>query len=328
MRRKMHGEFMLIITALIWGVSFVAQRAGMEYIGPFTFNGIRCLIGALVLLPVLTSMAHQRKKRQSAETEIKATEIELKTARKDLIAGGLVCGVVFFISSSLQQIGMIYTTAGKAGFITALYIVIVPILGIFLRQKVRPILWLCVVLATTGLYLLCIQEDFLIGKGDLLILICAFGFSIHILVIDHFSPKIDGVKLSCFQFLVCGILSIPCMIIFETIRWADIINCWLPILYAGVLSCGIAYTLQVVAQKYTEPTVTSLILSMESVFAVIAGIIILNEQISIRETFGCIIMFIAILLAQIPSKGKITNKLSEKHEEILNPYKYKGEDVR
>lgn len=312
MLRKMRGEFMLIITALIWGVSFVAQRAGMEYIGPFTLNGIRCLIGALALFPVIIIMDYQRKKRQSTEKGIEATEMQIKSARKNLIIGGLSCGVIFFISSSLQQIGMVYTTAGKAGFITALYIVIVPILGIFLKHKVRPILWFCVLLATAGLYLLCIQEGFSIGKGDLLILICALGFSIHILVIDYFSPKTDGVKLSCVQFLVCGILSIPFMIVFESINWTNIVNCWLPILYAGIMSCGIAYTLQVVAQKYTEPTVTSLILSLESVFAVIAGIIILHEQISIRETFGCIIMFAAILLAQIPSQGKLINKTKEK----------------
>ncbi|MBR0599415.1 DMT family transporter [Sinanaerobacter chloroacetimidivorans] len=322
MQRKIRGEFMLMITALIWGVSFVAQRSGMEYIGPFTFNGIRCFIGALVLIPVIIIMDRQRKIRQSTESEIKTTEIEKKAAKKNLIAGGLSCGIVFFISSSVQQIGMVYTTAGKAGFITALYIVIVPILGIFLKKKVRPILWFCVVLATAGLYLLCIKEGFSIGKGDLLVVICAFGFSIHILVIDHFSPKVDGVKLSCFQFLICGILSIPFMIIFETINWTNIMNCWLPIIYAGVMSCGVAYTLQVIAQKYTEPTVTSLILCLESVFAVIAGIIILNEQISMRETFGCIIMFAAILLAQIPAKSKETNKISETNEKID-----KGEDL-
>ncbi|WP_206457863.1 DMT family transporter [Anaerovorax sp. IOR16] len=314
MQKKVRGEFMLIITALIWGSAFVAQRAGMEYIGPFTLNGIRCLIGSLSLLPVIIIMDHQKKKIQSNtnQNEIETMKIKLRDEKKSLIMGGLSCGIIFFISSSLQQFGMIYTTAGKAGFITALYIVIVPVLGIFLKQKIRPILWLCILLATAGLYLLCIQEGFSINKGDFLILICAFGFSIHILIIDYFSPKTDSVKLSCLQFLVCGILSMPCMIIFETINWTDIINCWLPILYAGIMSCGVAYTLQVIAQKYTEPTLTSLILSLESVFAVIAGIIILKEQISIRESFGCIIMFTAILLAQIPSKRKIADKSMKK----------------
>lgn len=317
MKRKMPGEFMLIITALIWGVSFVAQRSGMEYIGPFTFNGIRCLIGALVLLPVIIAFDRRRKKQLSAGSVTKATEIDKKAAKKDLIIGSLLCGIIFFVSSSLQQIGMVYTTAGKAGFITALYIVIVPILGIFLKQKVRPILWFCVVLATTGLYLLCIKEGFSIGKGDLLVVLCAFGFSLHILVIDHYSPKVDGVKLSCIQFLICGVLSMPFMIALETINWTNILNCWLPILYAGVMSCGVAYTFQVIAQKYTEPTVTSLILCLESVFAVVGGIIILNEQISMRETLGCIIMFAAILLAQIPVKKKVTDVIYENAEAII-----------
>lgn len=309
MKMKMRGEFMLMATALIWGISFVAQRSGMEYIGPFTFNGIRCFIGALVLLPVI--IFFDRQKMMTAGKH--------RTENKDLVIGGILCGIIFFASSSVQQIGMVYTTAGKAGFITALYIVIVPILGIFLKQRVRPVLWFCVLLATTGLYLLCIKKGFSIGKGDLLVMLCAFGFSVHILMIDYFSPKVDGVKLSCFQFLVCGILSIPFMAVFETVNWAGIVSCWLPILYAGIMSCGVAYTLQVVAQKYTEPTVTSLILCMESVFAVIAGILILHEQISAREALGCVIMFAAILLAQIPDKGRIAGEINKTNENILNP---------
>lgn len=303
MKRNMRGEFMLMITALIWGVSFVAQRSGMEYIGPFTFNGIRCYLGALVLLPVLFAFEQQRKKQQGLEHATQTTELEHRIARKDLLIGGISSGVVFFIASSVQQLGMVYTTAGKAGFITALYIVIVPILGIFLKKKVRPILWICVVFATVGLYLLSIKDGFTIGKGDLLVMICAFGFAVHILVIDHFSPKVDGVKLSFLQFLVCGILSTPFMVLYESIQWKAVLACWLPILYAGVMSCGIAYTLQVIAQKETEPTVTSLILSLESVFAVIAGILILSENISMREALGCIIMFVAILMAQLPLRG-------------------------
>ena len=319
MKRKIPSEFMLIITALIWGVSFVAQRSGMEYIGPFTFNGIRCLIGALVLLPVIIVFDSKKGKQLAIEKTANTTRgIDQKSSKKDLIAGSLLCGIIFFISSSLQQIGMVYTTAGKAGFITALYIVIVPILGIFLKQKVRPILWFCVVLATIGLYLLCIKEGFTIGKGDFLVALCALGFSMHILAIDHYSPKVDGVKLSCIQFLICGILSMPFMLVFETINWTNILSCWLPILYAGIMSCGVAYTFQVIAQKHTSPTVTSLILCLESVFAVIGGIIILNEQISMRETFGCIIMFAAILLAQIPVKNG-TDRLKDKTGAIFDP---------
>ena len=293
---------MLFLTAAIWGSAFVAQRAGMDYIGPFTFNGIRTLVGFIVLIPVIMVLDTQSKKKDIANGIPPATETQKKAARKTLLKGGIACGVVLFVASSLQQYGMVYTTAGKAGFITALYIVLVPLLGLFLRQKVRPILWVCVVLATAGLYMLCIKEDFSIGIGDLLVLLCALVFAIHILVIDHFSPKTDSVKMSALQFLICGIISIPWMLSLETINLGNIIACWLPILYAGAMSCGVAYTLQIVAQKDTEPTVASLILSMESVFAVVAGIIVLQEPITLRETMGCAIMFIAIILAQLPAK--------------------------
>lgn len=307
MKKIVSGELMLTLTALIFGVSFVAQRAGMAYIGPFTFNGIRSLIGALVLVPVILIMDRQRKASGAAigvgsvtSAATAEAQAQVSSSRKNLLLGGFWCGVVVFISSSLQQAGMIYTTAGKAGFITALYIVIVPILGLFLKKKVRPVLWFSVILATTGLYLLSVKDGFSIGWGDLLILLSAVGLSVHIILIDHFSPKTDPVKLSSLQFLVCGIISLPFMLGFETVSWASIMESKIPILYAGVMSCGVAYTLQVIAQKRTEPTMTSLILSMESVIAVIAGILILGESISVRETIGSIIMFSGILLAQMP----------------------------
>jgi len=307
MKKNVSGELMLTLTALIFGVSFVAQRAGMAYIGPFTFNGIRSLIGALVLVPVILIMDRQRKARGAADAMVSVTsaasaeaQAEVRLTRKNLLLGGFWCGVVVFISSSLQQAGMIYTTAGKAGFITALYIVIVPILGLLLKKKVRPVLWFSVILATAGLYLLSVKDGFSIGWGDLLILLSAVGLSVHIILIDHFSSKTDPVKLSSLQFLVCGIISLPFMLSFETISWASIMDSKIPILYAGVMSCGVAYTLQVIAQKRTEPTMTSLILSMESVIAVIAGILILGESISVRETIGSLIMFSGILLAQLP----------------------------
>lgn len=306
MSKKARSNAMLFITALIWGSSFVAQRAGMDYIGPFTFNGIRTLIGCLVLIPVILIMDRWRKKSADESDLVTQTEEEKKKEKKKekkvLMIGGIACGSALFVASSLQQIGLVYTTAGKAGFITSLYIVIVPFLGLLLGRKIRPILWICVALGTVGLYLLSIKEGFQIGLGDLLVMICAFGFATHILVIDHFSPKADGVKLSCIQFLVCGLLSIPFMALFETVNWSDILQCWFPILYAGAMSCGIAYTLQVIAQKHTDPTVASLILSLESVLAVIFGILILKEQISLRETLGCVVMFTAIILAQLPSK--------------------------
>ncbi|MEG0829452.1 MAG: DMT family transporter [Anaerovoracaceae bacterium] len=303
MTHKLRGNLMLLLTAIIWGSSFVAQRAGMDSIGPFTFNGLRSILGGLVLIPVIFLMM---KINKPVGEEKKRTLEEKKASRKTLIIGGISCGIALFIASSLQQMGLVHTTAGKAGFITALYIVLVPILGLFIGKRVRPIVWICVLLAVVGLYLLCISDGFSIGKGDLLVIACAVVFSIHILIIDHFSPKVDGVTMSCIQFFVCGIISIVPMFALETPNLASIMECWLPICYAGILSCGVAYTLQIVAQKNTDPTIASLLLSLESVFAVIAGVIILHEHISSKELMGCAIMFIAIILAQVPSKAELT----------------------
>ncbi len=304
MNKKIQNDLLLLLAAFIWGISFVAQRAGMDYIGPFTFNGLRFYLGAFVLIPVILILDAQQKKKNIAADYNEPSQEERKAKRKTLLIGGLSCGFVLFIASSVQQIGMIDTSAGKTGFITALYIVLVPILGLFAARKVRPILWPCVALAAIGLYLLCVKEGFSIGKGDFLILISAFGFAVHILLIDHFSPKNDGVKMSCLQFLICGILSTPFILVLESIDWTNVFSCWLPLLYSGIMSCGVAYTLQIVAQKNTEPTVASLILSLESVFALIAGILLLGEQISVKEAVGCMIMFTAIILAQLPDREK------------------------
>lgn len=309
---------MLFLAALIWGVSFVAQKAGMEYIGPFTFNGIRFLIGALVLVPaILIINTIQKKKADSLCAGETANSIENK---KYLIIGSMICGLILFIAVSLQQIGMLYTTAGKTGFITALYIVLVPILGLFRGRKVRTVLWICVGIATIGLYLLCVKDNFFVSKGDFLVITSAFGFAAHILTIDHFAPKADSIKLSCLQFLVAGLLSIPFIAVFERIDWSNVIACWQPILYSAVLSCGVAYTLQIIAQKDTEPTITSLILSLESVFAVVAGILLLSEQITSRELIGCVIMFAAILLAQLPSKEVTVSGEKNRRTRILSAY--------
>lgn len=322
MSKKLRGNLMLLLTALIWGASFVAQRAGMDYVEPFTFNGIRSLIGSLVLVPVillLTKMnqssgdpqEEESSPESSPESSAKSSPEEKRAEKKTLITGGISCGVVLFIASSLQQIGVVYTTAGKAGFITALYIVLVPILGIFIGKKIRPVVWLCVAFSVVGLYLLCMNGSLSIGKGDLLVLLCALAFAVHILVIDYFSPKTNGVKLSCIQFLVCGLLSLIPMFLLETPVLSNILACWVPLLYAGVLSCGVAYTLQVVAQKNTDPTIASLLLSLESVFAAISGAIILHEHMALRELTGCIIMFAAIIIAQLPSKE---DRLKEKEQ--------------
>lgn len=296
MSKKMKGNILLLLTAFIWGSAFVAQKAGMDYIEPFTFNGIRCLIGAVVLIPVILFFA--KDDPVSDET----SEDERKTHKKNLLVGGLCCGIIIFVASSLQQYGLLYTTAGKSGFITALYVVLTPICGLFLKKKIRPITWMCVMMALFGLYLLCFKAGEPLNLGDIITFFSALGFTLHILVIDYFSPKVNGVKMSFLQFLVAGIISMPMAFIFENIVWANVFQCWLPILYAGVLSCGVAYTLQIIAQKDTDPMVTSLLMSMESVFAVVSGAIVLHEMMSLKELLGCAIMLAAIIIVQLPSK--------------------------
>ena len=226
----------------------------------------------------------------------------LQADRKTLVIGGILCGIALAVASSLQQIGIVYTSAGKAGFITALYILIVPIIRLFLGRRAGRKVWIGVALAVAGMYFLCITDGFSISKGDFLVFLCAVVFSVHILVIDHFAPKVDGVALSCIQFFVCGILCAVPMLALERPRVDEILAAWMPLAYAGVLSCGVAYTLQVIAQKNTDPTVASLLLSLESVFSVLTGWVILGERLSGRELFGCALVFAAVLLAQLPGK--------------------------
>ncbi len=303
MSKKMQSNILLLITAFIWGSAFVAQKSGMEYIEPFTFNGIRTFIGGLVLIPVILIM----NRGKAAEETL--SQGEKKQQNKLLVIGGVCCGTVLFIASSLQQFGVMYTTAGKAGFITTLYVVMVPVISILIGKKIRPIMWLCVIMGAVGLYLLCMTDaSFKLTFGDTLVLLCAVAFSVHIMVVDHFSPKMDGVKLSCIQFITAGTLGLVGMIIFENPNLDAILQCWLPILYAGVLSSGVGYTLQVVAQKHAEPTVASLLMSLESVFAVIAGAILLHEVMSPRELFGCVVIFAAVIIAQLPSKEERMEK--------------------
>lgn len=298
---QLRNSLLLLLTAGIWGVAFVAQSVGMDYVGPFTFNFVRNIIGCLVLLPVIWFL--DRSKPQE-----KRSPAQQQADRKNLIIGGICCGILLCAASNFQQFGIQYTTVGKAGFITACYIVLVPILGLFLKKPCSPFIWAAVVLAVIGLYLLCITESFSIGKGDFLVLICALLFSLHILVIDHFSPLVDGVKMSCIQFLVCGVLSAIPAFLTENPSISSMLNAWVPILYAGVLSCGVAYTLQIVGQKGMNPTVASLILSLESCISVLAGWIILGQKLSAKEFLGCIIMFAAIILAQLPQKEPKSSK--------------------
>lgn len=288
MRRK--NAFMLFLTAFIWGTAFVAQSVGMDHLGPFGFNGIRSLIGGVALLPCIYILGKINKNSNE------------KGDVKTLVTGGVCCGLALFAASSMQQIGIQYTTAGKAGFITAFYIVLVPVFGIFLGKKTGWKIWLAVALALAGLYFLCITESFSVGRGDIYVFIGALLFTVHILVIDYFAPRTDGVKMSCIQFFVAGILSMFPMAAFETTTVEGIMRSWGPLLYAGVLSCGVAYTLQIIGQKNMNPTVASLILSLESCISVLAGWVILGEQLSVREGVGCILMFAAIVLAQIPEK--------------------------
>lgn len=310
---SLRNPLMLLLTAVIWGVAFVAQSVGMEYIGPFTFNCVRCLIGGVVLIPCIWILDRVRGSETVSGTEEnekragKNEKIERayrKNERRILLTGGLCCGLALFVASNLQQFGIQYTSVGKAGFITAMYIVLVPVLGVFLKKKIGLKVWISVALAVVGLYLLCITEGFSVGLGDLLVLLCAFVFAVHILVIDYFSPKTDGVRLSCIQFLVCGVLSGICMMIAEQPDMGAILQAWMPVLYAGVMSCGVAYTLQIIGQKGMDPTVASLILSLESVVSVLAGWALLGQSLSARELFGCVLMFGAIILAQLPERAK------------------------
>ncbi len=298
-------SLILFLTALIWGTAFVAQSVGMEFVEPFTYNAVRSFLGGLVLLPYIAIVSFLQARRADAQTSVEeAEEPERKRRRKDLFLGGISCGVVLFAASNLQQFGIQYTTVGKAGFITAMYILIVPIMGLFLHKRAGLKVWIGVALAVTGLYLLCMENGFKLELGDALVLVCAVVFAVHILVIDHFSPKADGVMMSCIQFWVCGILSLLCCLIFETPQPDKIWEARIAIGYAGIMSSGVAYTLQIVGQKGMNPTVASLILSLESVVAAVSGFLLLRQKMSLRELFGCLLMFAAIILAQLPKRRK------------------------
>ena len=295
MKKQAISAAELLLTAFIWGVAFVAQSVGMDYIGPFTFNCVRSIIGGLVLIPLVVILGKKNRADKTAE--------EAKEYKKNTVIGGICCGICLCVASNFQQFGIMHTTVGKAGFITALYIIIVPILGIFMKKRVAPIVWVSSVIAVIGFYLLSISGQVSINRGDILVLICAVLFSVHILVIDYFSPKGEGVMISCIQFFTSGILCGVLMFLFENPQIKDILAAYLPILYAGVMSCGVAYTLQIVGQKNMDPTVASLILSLESVFSALAGWLILGQGLSGKELIGCSLVFVAVLLAQMPQKS-------------------------
>lgn len=309
-KKQIRNSLLLLLTATIWGTAFVAQSVGMEYVEAFTFTFARSIVGGLVLIPCIWFL-RWLKGRENRTSELGSiTSDDVMGTNRPLVTkiewiGGICCGLALCAASNFQQIGMKYTTVGKAGFITALYVVIVPILGLFFKKRVSFVVWISVVLSVIGLYLLCMTEGSLtLAYGDLLVLICAILFSIHIMVIDHFSPQGDGVVMSCIQFFVCGIVSGIIMLFVETPTIENIMAAAMPILYAGVLSSGVAYTLQIVGQKDMNPTVASLILCLESVVSALAGWAILHEALTTRELFGCVLMFVAIVLAQVPMPGK------------------------
>ena len=292
MVRHTKSNILLFIASILWGFAFVAQRVGMEHVGPFIFNGVRFALGGTFLIPFLLV----NRKRRSADKQPTASA-------KTVILGGSLAGVVLFIGASLQQIGVVYTTAGKAGFITGLYVIIVPIMGLLLRQRSHIGAWAGAILATIGMYLLSVTEEFTISPGDLLVLISAFFWAGHVHIIGWLSGRIAPIKLAIFQFFTCSVLSLITAVSIETITADSLLQAVIPILYGGLVSVGIAYTLQVVAQRHAHPTHAAIILSMEAVFAVIGGWLILGETLSSRSIIGCALMLAGMLLSQINIKG-------------------------
>lgn len=282
--KKAKGTLLLLCTALIWGMAFVAQRAGMEYVGPITMQGVRCMLGCVSLLPVVVL---RRRMTKAAEPlpSLKAS---------------LVCGVVFTVASTIQQTGIQYTTAGKAGFISALYVVLVPLFGLFFGRRVKGQVWISVVLSMVGLYMMSAVGELSMNKGDYLTLVSAVFFAVHIMAVGHYAPTCDGVALSCAQFLVAGALALPLALVVEKPAAGQILSAWMPLCYAGILSCGVAYTLQIIGQRSTPPTVASLVLCLESVFAALSGAVLLHERMSAPELGGCALMLFAVVLSQLP----------------------------
>ena len=291
MKKQIKGSLCLLLATIIWGFAFIAQSVGMDKIGPFTFQAIRCGLAVLFLIPCSFLMeVRSCSFRESIE----------KWKNPNLWKVGLVCGCALFVAASLQQVGLVYTDAGKAGFLTAMYIVWVPVLGLFLGQKPPFTIVFSVAMAVVGLYLLSCMGVSQINKGDLLLMGCALAFSVQITCIDRFAGELDGLRLTCVQALVVSVLSIPFVLFTETVVAADVLACWKPLCFAGILSMGVAYTMQVIGQKALEPTTASLIMSLESVFAVLGGWWLLGETMTVWEITGCILVFIAVVLSQLP----------------------------
>ena len=301
MRKELKGNLILLLTAMVWGMGFVAQKAGAE-LGPFTYNGLRMTLAGLFLIPIIVVLQNKRK-GTSGEKTIEGVDTSQKTSVTTSVKGGICCGIVLCFGANLQQFGIYFhTDASKAGFITALYILIVPILCIFLKKKVQPVAWVAVALGIVGFYFLTMagkEVGIHLATGDLFVLLCAFVFALHIIVVDHFIKTCDGVILAATQFLTAGCISLCLMVLFETPDMGMIMDLWLPIIYGGLFSCGIGYTLQVIGQQYANPTTGSMIMSLESVFSVIFGVLLLGERMTLIEIVGCAIIFFAVMLPQI-----------------------------
>ena len=305
MSRKAKGNLMLLITAFIWGTAFVAQSEGMNYVGPFTYCASRNILGALVLIPVILLFRYGKFRDKSDNEQVSV---------KETIKGGIICGTILCVSGALQQVGISMTTAGKAGFISAIYIIAVPIAEFFIFRKKSVMVWICALIAMAGLYLLCVNEGFAVNQGDLIVLYSAFGFTAHIMVIDHFNSRgADGIIMSCIQFFTAAIFMTAAMFIFEQPSMSNILDAKYTILYAGVMSSGVAFTMQILGQRNTDPASASLIMCLESVFAALSGWLLLNEMMTVKEFSGCVLVFAAVLLAQLKDIKKINNK-GENHE--------------
>lgn len=284
-----------VLAAFIWGTSFVAQSVGADYVGPFTFNAARSLVAFAFLL---SACLLYRKFRKATSEQSPGKNPHYY---RDLLMGGIFCGAILSLGTNLQQKGLETTASGKAGFITALYIIIVPILGLFLKRKVPWTIWISIGIAAVGLYFLCIKDHFSVQPGDLYTILCSFCFAIQILLVDHYAQRVNGIDLSCAQFLVVSIISLVGMAVTETPTWTSLHECIWSVLYVGILSSGIAYTLQILAQRDSNPTVVSLLMSLEAVFATLAGALVLHDHMAGREYLGCGLMLFAVILAQIPA---------------------------
>lgn len=301
--KTLFSSFLLMVAAFIWGTAFVAQKEGLEQIGNFTFLALRSCLAVVFLTPVsLFIYKNNKKKIGNGDHNENKTFIS-----KRLVLGGVLCGGSVCLASLVQQYGIMLSGVGKSGFLTTLYILIVPLLGLLFKRKVKPVLWFCIILATCGMYFLCVTEAGSVNIGDILLIMCAFLFAVQIMIVDYFVETVDGVRLSLVQFAVSAVISTVGMFLFEEVDPVAIGSAWFSIFYAGVLSSGIAFTLQIVAQKNLNPTVASLIMSLESVFAALAGAFF-GERLSVNEIFGCALVFLAIILAQLPVENLFKRK--------------------